>query len=158
MSHVITQQPAHQAAQPAGLIDREKATLIATMPFHKPEEAICLAQLLARDRGVEMITIALQLAVQGARRDIELECLDAHENGVRWWNTRAGFFSGSMSADDIEFVQMRERSVEFLQWMGAIVHHPEHPGWIRFIDQEEPATDGPVFNTEGPDEWDGDRP
>lgn len=161
MSHVTAQQPVCLAAQPFGLIDREKATLIATMPFHKPDEAIRLAQLLARDRGVEMVSTALQLAIQGARRDIELECIDLHEGGARWWNTLSGPFVNSDCDNDLEFLQMRERSVAFLQWMNAIVHHPEHAGWIRFVDSGEPVAgvaDGPVFNTEGPDEWDGDRP
>lgn len=118
-----------------GLVDRENATLIATMPFSRPEAAVALSQLLARDRGVEMLTEAVQMAVQSARSHIECECTEAHEDGVRWWNTEGGLFTGSASDNDIEFLQMRERAIEFLEWMHAIVRHPEHPAWIRFIEQ-----------------------
>lgn len=128
-------EPVILPANLVGLVDRDNATLIATMPFSRPEAAVALSQLLARDRGVEMLTEAVQMAVQSARTDIECECTEAFDDGVRWWNTEAGLFVGSAGDNDIEFLHMRARAIEFLEWMHAIVRHPEHPAWIRFIEQ-----------------------
>lgn len=118
MKHAHGQHAAEPVILPAhlaGLVDRDNATLIATMPFSRPEAAVALSQLLARDRGVEMLTEAVQMAVQSARSHIECECTEAFDDGVRWWNTEGGLFTGSASDNDIEFLQMRERAIEFLE-------------------------------------------
>lgn len=139
MDQAIGQRAAEPVILPvtlAGLVDRDNATLIATMPFVRPEAAVALTQLLARERGVEMLTEAIQMAVQSGRCDIECECeQETCEAGLRWWNTESGFFTDTGGGGDPEFLQMRERAIEFLEWMHAIVRHPEHPAWIRFVEQ-----------------------
>jgi hypothetical protein len=90
------------------------------------------SQLITRPGGLGLITQAVRLAIESCRSCIECECTQIREPGVAWWDTQSGLFNGSCD-NDLEFRQMREESVRFLDDMGQITRHPEHPGWIQFI-------------------------
>jgi hypothetical protein len=90
------------------------------------------SQLIARPDGPRLITTAVRLALDAARADIETECTLIVDGETRYWDTDSGLFSGSCD-NDIEFRQMRQESVQFLYDMGQIARHPEHHGWVHFI-------------------------
>lgn len=92
------------------------------------------AHILSHPGGLALITDGMCLAVQGCRRDIETECGEVFIDGHRWWNTAGGLFAGSPSEQDAEFIAMRDRAVAFLDKLGVIKRHPEHPQWIQFIE------------------------
>jgi hypothetical protein len=92
------------------------------------------AHILSHTGGLALITEGLCLAVQGCRRDIEIECAEVVIDGARWWDIAGGLFAGSPSEQDGEFIAMRDRAVSFLDKLGAIKRHPEHHQWIQFIE------------------------
>jgi hypothetical protein len=92
------------------------------------------SQLIARPDGPRLITTAVRLALDAARADIETECVLIMDGGTRYWDVDSGLFSGSCD-NDLEFRQMRQESVQFLDDMGHLARHPEHPNWITFTHQ-----------------------
>jgi hypothetical protein len=91
------------------------------------------SQLLAQPNGPALILESMALAIQGCRRDIELECQEVKdEDGGTWWDTAGGLFTGTCD-NDLEFMQMRERSLAFLNATHAIERHPIHSAWVRFV-------------------------
>lgn len=95
-----------------------------------------VSQWLTRPGGPQLINDAMHLAIQGCRRDIECECVEVNdEAGTRWWDTQGGLFTGQSVCDnDVEFQQMRDQAVSFLDRAGAIERHPSRPHLIRFFD------------------------
>jgi len=89
------------------------------------------SQLLARPAGPQIILNAVAIAIEASRADIETECVQIIERDHTWWDTASGLFDGNCE-NDIEFRAMRDRAVKFLDDMGQIEHHPDHPAWIRF--------------------------
>lgn len=92
------------------------------------------SQWLNRPGGCKLITDAIHLATQGCRRDIECECVEVtDEQGKRWWDTNAGLFTGPGASDnELEFLEMRDQAVSFLDRVEAIERHPAQPHLIRF--------------------------
>jgi hypothetical protein len=91
------------------------------------------AALLGRPNGPSLVMQAVRLAIQGCRCDIESECVQIREGEAVFWDTEgASLFANPTCDNDLEFMAMRLEAVAFLEQMGAIARHPEHPTWVTF--------------------------
>lgn len=134
MQSALTQDHAKQAATIAIGVSADAPILMTKLSFASPDAAMQVSRILATERGVELTLEAFQLALQGCRRDIELECLEAFDDGERWWDTEAAPFTNSACENDLEFLHMRLRSIAFLEANGAIQRHHQFHHWIKFVD------------------------
>jgi hypothetical protein len=91
-----------------------------------------VSQIIARPKGPEILLTAVDLAIRSARADIELHCNEVnHPTDGRWWDSAAGLFDGTCE-NDIEFRQMRDASLQLLDDLELVEHHPHNRAWVRF--------------------------
>lgn len=88
--------------------------------------------LLSRPNGPVLVMQGMRMAIESCRCDIESECTQHLTEDHIWWDTASGLFDGPCE-NDLEFRQMRADCVQFLDDMGQITRHPDHPTWVAFI-------------------------
>lgn len=76
------------------------------------------------DRLGETLRLAIQIADESARADIECECRCERERPHSWYDTR---WDG-----DPEFGAMLDRSLRYLRLRGRVVTHPTQSHLVRF--------------------------
>jgi hypothetical protein len=89
------------------------------------------SQVLARPDGMQLIGMALEIAAGAARCDIELDCNAFSDEHGNWFDTSATPFEGNCE-NDIEFRQMLDRSILFLDQYGLLERHPVAHHCVRF--------------------------
>lgn len=71
----------------------------------------------------EVTTLALELADETARSDVEVYCGEYQLSGQRWYDTT------SAPPEDVEWV---ERALRYLDLRGLLIRHTQRPHLVRW--------------------------
>ena len=71
----------------------------------------------------EATTLALEIADEAARSDVEVYCYETSADGHRWYDT------ASAPPEDVEWVG---RALRYLDLRKLMIRHPDHPQLVRW--------------------------